>query len=64
MLIELKQTLHISITYRNQIHTDLVEKITEIPNIYEKHPNFKGKPSFKKWCNYWWPLKRPVWCCS
>ena len=30
----------------------LVEKITEILNIYEKHPNFKGKPSFKKWCNY------------
>ena len=32
--------------------TDLIEKITEILNIYEKHPNFKGKPSFKKWCNY------------
>ena len=32
--------------------TDLVEKITEILNNYEKHPNFKGKPSFKKWCNY------------
>ena len=27
--------------------TDLVEKFTEILNIYEKHPNFKGKPSFK-----------------
>ena len=27
--------------------TDLIEKITEILNIYEKHPNFKGKPSFK-----------------
>ena len=22
-------------------------------NIYEKNPNFKGKPSLKKWCNYW-----------
>ena len=32
--------------------TDLIEKITEILNIYEKHPNFKGKSSFKKWCNY------------
>ena len=32
--------------------TDLVEKTTEILNIYEKHPNFIGKPSFKKWCNY------------
>ena len=29
-----------------------MKKITEILNIYEKNPNFKGKPSFKKWCNY------------
>ena len=35
-----------------ELDTDLVEKITEILNIYEKHPNFKGKQSFKKWCNY------------
>ena len=28
------------------------EKNTEILNIYEKNPNFKVKPSFKKWCNY------------
>ena len=28
----------------------LAEKITQILNIYEKNPNFKGKPSFKKWC--------------
>ena len=41
----------ILIIYRNQKQT-LVEKITEILNIYEKNPNFKGKPSFKKWCNY------------
>ena len=42
-------------TQINNIHnsdTDLSEKITEILNIYEKNPNFKGKPSFKKWCNY------------
>ena len=32
--------------------TELAEKITQILNIYEKNPNFKGKPSFKKWCNY------------
>ena len=31
---------------------DLTEKITEVLKIYEKNPNFKGKPSFKKWCNY------------
>ena len=39
----------------NNIHdsgTELSEKITEILNIYEKNPNFKGKPSIKKWCNY------------
>ena len=28
------------------------EKITQIINIYEKNPNFEGKPSFKKWCNF------------
>ena len=28
--------------------TDLIEKITEILNIYEKNPNFKGKAFFKK----------------
>ena len=42
-------------THKNNIQesdTDLIEKITEILNIYEKHPNFKGKPSFKKLCNY------------
>ena len=32
--------------------TELIEKITEILNIYERKPNFKGKLSFKKWCNY------------
>ena len=32
--------------------TDLIEKITEILNIYEKHLNFKGKLSFKKCCNF------------
>ena len=42
-------------THINNIHdsdVDLTEKITEILNIYEKNPNFNGKPSFKKWCNY------------
>ena len=39
----------------NNIHvsdTELSKKITESLNIYEKNPNFKGKPSFKKWFNY------------
>ena len=39
----------------NNIHdsdTKLSENITEILNIFEKNPNFRGEPSFKKWCNY------------
>ena len=47
--------IEINTTHKNNIQesdTDLIEKITEILNIYEKHPNFEGKPSFKKWCNY------------
>ena len=28
--------------------TDLVEKITEILNIYEKHPKFRGQIIFEK----------------
>ena len=36
----------------NDSDTDLFQKITEVLNIYEKNPNFKVKPSFKKWCNY------------
>ena len=63
--MKLEETENLKLQYVNRIETastninniqesdtDLVEKITEIPNIYEKHPNFKGKPSFKKWCNY------------
>ena len=37
-------------THTNNIQdseVDLTEKITEILNIFEKNPNFKGKPSFK-----------------
>ena len=48
--IEKKNTTHINNIQKSD--TVLVEKITEILNIYEKHPNFKSKPSFKKWCNY------------
>ena len=63
--MKLEETENLKLQYVNRIETastninniqesdtDLVEKITEILNIYEKHPNFKGKPSFKKWCNY------------
>ena len=46
------QTTTSHINKNNDSDTDLSEKITEILNIYEKNPNFKGKPSFKKWCNY------------
>ena len=63
--MKLEETENLKLQYVNRIETnttninnlqesdtDLVEKITEILNIYEKHPNFKGKPSFKKWCYY------------
>ena len=63
--MKLEETENLKLQYVNRIETnstninniqesdtDLVEKITEILNICEKHPNFKGKPSFKKWCNY------------
>ena len=63
--MKLEETENLKLQYVNRIETnttninniqesdtDLVEKITEILNIYEKHPNFKGKSSFKKWCNY------------
>ena len=63
--MKLEETESLKLQYVNRIETnttsinniqesdtDLAEKITEILNIYEKHPNFKGKPSFKKRCNY------------
>ena len=63
--MKLEETENLKIQYVNRIETntahinniqdsdvDLTEKITEILNKYEKKPIFKGKPSFKKWCNY------------
>ena len=63
--MKLEETKNLKLQYVNRIETntthinniqesdtDLIEKITEILNIYEKHPNFRGKLSFKKWCNY------------
>ena len=63
--MKLEETENLKLQYVNGIETntthinniqesdtDLNEKITEILNICENHPNFKGKPSFKKWCNY------------
>ena len=46
------QTTTSQINHINDSDTDLSEKITEILNIYEKNPNFQGKPSFRKWCNF------------
>ena len=63
--MKLEETENLKLQYVNRIETntthisniqgsdtDLIEKITEILIIYKKNPNFKGKPSFKKWCNY------------
>ena len=44
------QTTTSQINNINDSDTELFEKINEILNIYEKNPNFRGKPSFKKWC--------------
>ena len=59
--MKLEETENLKLQYVNDIQTtttqinnihnsdiDLSEKITEILNIYEKHTNFKGEPSFKK----------------
>ena len=63
--MKLEETENLKLQYANRIETnttqinniqesdtDLIEKNTEILNIYEKNPNLKGKPSFKNWCNY------------
>ena len=63
--MKLEETENLKLQYVNRIETnttqinnihhsdiDLTEKITKILNIYEKNPNFKGKASFRKWCNY------------
>ena len=63
--MKLEETEYLKLQYVNRIETntthinniqesdiDLSEKITEILNIFEKNPNYKGKQSFKKWCNY------------
>ena len=55
--MKLEETENLKLQYVNRIETntphinniqgsdtDLIEKITEILNIYEKNPNFKGKP--------------------
>ena len=43
------KTTHINNLQESDV--DLSEKITEILNIYERNPNYKGK-TLKKWCNY------------
>ena len=62
--MKLKKTENLKLQYVNRIETktthinniqesdvDLSEKISENLNIYERNPNYKGKPSFKKWSN-------------
>ena len=65
IIMKLEETEKLRLQYVNNIQTTttqlnnihnfekkLSEKITANVNKYEKNPNFKGKPSFKKWCNY------------
>ena len=62
--IKLIETENLNLNYVNNIqtttsqinnlhdsNTELAEKITQILNIYGKKTIFKGKPSFKKWCD-------------
>ena len=59
--MKLEETENLKLQYVNRIETntthinniqepdtELIEKITEILNIYERNPHLKGKPSFKK----------------
>ena len=61
MTMKLEETENLKLQYFNNIQTtttqinnmhnsdtDFSAKTTEVLNIYEKNPNFKGKPSFKK----------------
>ena len=61
--MKLEETDNLKLQYVNNIQTNISQtnniqdsiwqkKITQILNIYEKNPNFKDKPSFKKWYNY------------
>ena len=60
--ITMEKTENLKLQYVNKIRTttsqvinsdtELDEKITQILNIYKKNPIFNGKPSFKKWSNY------------
>ena len=65
MTMNLEETENLKLQYFNNIQTTttqikkinnsdtyLSKNITEILNVFEKNPNFKGKPSFKKWCKY------------
>ena len=63
--MKLEETEKLKLQYVNRIETktthinniqesdiDLSEKTLENINVYEKNPNYKFKPYFKKWCNY------------
>ena len=51
LTLELEETENLKSQYVNNhdSDTELAEKITQISNIYGKNPNFKSKPSSKKW---------------
>ena len=46
-IIENVQTTTSHLDKIHDFDNELAEKITEILNVYEKNPNFEGKPSFK-----------------
>ena len=58
------QTTTSQINKINDSDTELSEKHTEILKIYEKNTIYKGKPSFKKWCNYFRRYGHSITKCS
>ena len=59
--MKLEETENLKLQYVNNIQTTTTQinnihnsdiELSENLNIYEKNPNFKGKPSFKKRNNY------------
>ena len=50
--VKIIQTTTTQINHIHNSDLELSEKITKILNIYEKNPNFKGKPAFKNWSEY------------
>ena len=56
MKLEETEDLKLQYVYRIETNTTHInnkqDSDVDLSEIYEKNPIFKGKRSFKKWCNY------------